>query len=75
MSQFVTVGTVFRETGPGKSQGKAKAKTRNHHKSTKYTKKNHKDKNLHSLCPSCLCGESLDYILAALAGNSHHGFH
>jgi hypothetical protein len=38
MTQNDMLGGVFRETGPGKSQGKAKAKTRNHHKGTKDTK-------------------------------------
>jgi hypothetical protein len=66
MSQNDMVGGVYRETGPGKSQGKAKAKTRNHHKGTRDTKNASSCPCDSSLCTLCLGDESLDYILAAL---------
>jgi hypothetical protein len=59
-------GSVFRETGPGKSQGKAKAKTRNHHKGTKDTKNASSCPCDSSLCTLCLSGESSGYILPGL---------
>jgi hypothetical protein len=66
MSQNDMLGTVFRETGPGKSQGKAKARTRNHHKGTKDTKNASSCPCDSSLCTLRLGGESFDYISAAL---------